>query len=379
MKIIIASDSFKGSLSSQKIIEIVKDIVNKVFPDCETVGIPIADGGEGTINAIVSSTNGRIKTVPAMNPFMNEILAHYGIIFDSTAIIETAVASGLTLIPKEKLNPLETSSYGTGQLIKTALDDGFRNIIIGLGGSATNDGGIGALSALGVRFYDKSGNLLEGKGCNLEKIFKIDTEQLDPKIKESTFTVMCDVDNPLFGERGATYVFAPQKGATEDMLKILEGGMINYASVLESKFNIDINSIKGGGAAGGLGIAFKLFLNASMKSGIDTLIDTVKFDSFAKDADLVITGEGKIDEQSLGGKAVSGIAKHCKKLGIPVLVIAGSIGKGTDTLFEMGVHSIMPIIDSCMDIEYAMENAEELYRNAAKRALLMIKLGKNLK
>ncbi len=379
MKLLFASDSFKGSLSSKQITTLLEGAAKKVFPGCQTIGIPIADGGEGTVGAMVSAVSGFKKVVTVANPLMQDICAEYGVLYNDTAIIETAAASGITLIPNESRNPLYTTSYGTGQLIKAALDEGYRKIIIALGGSATNDGGMGALSALGVRFYDSMGNTLEGRGSSLAKVYRFSTDYLHPAIKESSFTVMCDVDNPLLGKDGATYTFGPQKGGTLDILNTLERGMENYANVLQRELGIEIAAIKGGGAAGGLGAAFTAFLNANMKSGIDTMLDTVSFDTLIDDVDLVVTGEGRMDWQSAFGKATSGIASRCKEYGVPVLAIVGSIGEGADRLYDMGIDSIIPIIDSVMTIEYAMENAKTLYEGAALRAFRMIRIGKELK
>ncbi len=378
MKIVFASDSFKGSLSSERINLLLEEAAKKVFPGCKTVGIPIADGGEGTVDAMVMAVGGVKKSVTVKNPLMKDIVAEYGVISEDTAVVELAAASGLTLLSDIERNPLNTTSYGTGQLIKNALDNGFRKIIIAIGGSATNDGGMGALSALGVKFFDAKGDVLEGIGNNLEKVAGFDTNGLHPAITETEFTVMCDVDNPLTGEHGATNTFGAQKGGTAESLECLENGMRNYAALLGNHFNIDVNSIKGGGAAGGIGAALRLFLNASMRSGINILLDTVNFDAIIKDACLVVTGEGRMDMQSAHGKAISGVGARCKEQGVPVLALVGSTGDGAEQLYDMGIESIMPIVDSCMSLDSAILNAEKLYSNAAERAFRMIKIGSRL-
>lgn len=375
MKLLFASDSFKGSLNSEEIITLLDRAAKKVFSNCETIGIPIADGGEGTVNALISATNGYKKLVEVKNPLMQNIEAYYGVINDDTAVIEIAAASGLALLSSDKLNPLNTTSYGTGQLIKTALHDGYRKIIIALGGSATNDGGMGAMSALGVKFFDSEGYLLDGKGENLEYVADIDLTGMPSSISECDFTIMCDVDNPLLGEKGATYTFGAQKGGTEEMLARLEAGMTNYAIHLEQKFNTTVSNIKGGGAAGGLGTAFKIFLNANIKSGIETVLDIVGFDTLLHSVDLVVTGEGSIDWQSAFGKATSGVGMRCKERGVPVIAIVGRIGEGFEKMYELGIDSIMAITDKTMSLEYAMENAHSLYEQAAERAFRMVKIG----
>ena len=267
MKFLFASDSFKGTLTSKQSIVLLKQAAKEVFPDCETQGVTVADGGEGTVDAVVKATGGCICNVLVHGPLMEPVKSFYGMFHENCAVIEMAAASGLPMVPVEKRNPLYTTTYGTGELINCALDSGIRKLSVAIGGSATNDGGMGAMRALGVRFLDKDGNDLEGKGEDLEKVADIDISGLNPAVKESEITVMCDVKNPLTGPDGATYTFGKQKGGTPEILDRLEAGMKNYARVMKEKLGIDVENQQGAGAAGGLGAALFGFLGAKMKSG----------------------------------------------------------------------------------------------------------------
>ena len=375
MKMIFAPDSFKGSLSSLRVIEILKEAAYKVFPDLEIVGVPIADGGEGTMEAMVSFLKGKYKEVRVKDTLGNEIKAAYGILNDDSIIIEMASASGLTLIPMEKRNPLYTTTYGTGQMIKDALDEGFSKITIAIGGSGTNDGGIGAMTALGVKFLDKHGKVVEPIGKSLVEIADIDISGIHPRISQTEFTVMCDVTNPLLGPNGATYVYGPQKGANKKELDFLELGMKNYARVIEKKYYVEISNQSGAGAAGGLGAALMFFVNAKLKSGISTMLEKINFDNLLENTCCVITGEGMLDWQSAKGKVISGIGLACKKKGVPVIAIVGGMGKGAVEIYQCGVDSIMPAINAVMGLDEAMGNADELLLNAAERTFRMLKVG----
>lgn len=375
MKFLFASDSFKGTLSSEKIIELLTESANKVFPGCETAGTLIADGGEGTVDAVIAMTKGSLIEVSVHGPLMEETTAVYGKINEESAIIEMAAASGLTMVPAELRNPLNTTTYGTGELIKDALDKGFRNISIALGGSATNDGGMGAMAALGVKFLDKDGKELKGQGSDLAKVAKVDISGLHPAVKEAAFTVMCDVNNPLTGPDGATYTFGKQKGGTPEILDELEAGMKSYAKVAGEALGRDIDNLPGAGAAGGLGAAACGFLNATLKSGIETVLDLIDFDRMLEGVDVVVTGEGRIDWQSAFGKVPSGIGMRCKNKGIPAVAIVGGMGKGAEKIYEFGVESIIPTINGAMDIDEALERAEELYQGAAERMFRFLKVG----
>lgn len=374
MKFLFASDSFKGTLSSEKIAELLTKTAKEHFPDCQTASIPVADGGEGTVDAVVKALKGDYRFVKVKDPLMNEITAGYGIFGEGKAILEMAAASGLPLVPMEKRNPFHTTTFGTGQLITDALENGITDISIAIGGSATNDGGMGAMIALGAKFLDMYGNELEGKGENLGKVCKIDCSQMNPLIKKATFTIMCDVTNPLIGKDGATYTFGMQKGADEEQLKLLENGMVSYAKVLNETFGFDIANTQGAGAAGGLGAALLGFLNGKMKSGIDTVLDLIGFDKLLEKIDFVVTGEGRMDWQSAFGKVPAGIGQRCKKMNIPAVAIVGGMGKGAEKIFDFGINSIFTTINGAMDISEAMERSEELYLSAADRMFRMLKL-----
>lgn len=378
MKILFASDSFKGSLSSEKIIQILRASANRIFPGCETIGIPVADGGEGTIDAVISITGGHRRVLTAHGPLMEEVECSYGVFNEDNAIIEMAAVSGLPLVPAGKRDPRYTSSYGTGELIKDALDQGYRNITIAIGGSATNDGGMGAMAALGIRFLDEDGCALDGVGANLKKISEIDVSGIHPAVAETEFTVMCDVKNPLTGTNGATYTFGVQKGGTPKILDELEAGMEQYAKLLHNKTGINVNQLTGAGAAGGLGAALFVFLHARMEPGIETVLNMIHFDELLNEVDVVITGEGRLDWQSAFGKVPSGIAMRCRTRGIPVVAIVGEMGSGAGNIYEFGVESIIPTINSTMDLEEALDRAEELYEEAADRTFRLLRIGMNI-
>ncbi len=374
MKFLFASDSFKGSLTSSGIIALLTKAVNEVFKDSESIGIPIADGGEGTVTAVVNAAGGSIVSAAVHDPLMNEINAEYGI-FEDKAVIEMSAASGLPLVPKKLRNPINTSTYGTGELIRHALDRGCRNISAAIGGSATNDGGMGCMRALGVKFLDAKGIELAGVGGDLARVEKIDISSIDKRIYECRFTVMCDVTNPLCGENGAAYTFAKQKGADRKTLDILERGMQNYRDVINRQFGVDCDSICGAGAAGGLGAALYVFCNGKMRSGIDTVLDLIGFDERLDGVDLIITGEGRADSQSVCGKVMHGVGLRAKARGIPVIGLCGSLGEGADALYGCGISSLMTIMEDDMTVEYAMEHAEELYYNAAVKLFRDLKNG----
>ena len=377
MKLLFASDSFKGTLSSEQIIRLLNDSANRIFPGCETLGIPIADGGEGTVDAVIAVTGGVIRKVSVHGPLMEKIEAAYGVFHGDSAIIEMAVASGLPMVPEEKRNPLHTTTYGTGELIKDALDHGYRKLSIAIGGSATNDGGMGAMRALGVRFLDKDGKELAGTGSDLGKVADIDVSGLDPLIAESEITVMCDVNNPLTGNNGATYTFGKQKGGTPEILDELEAGMKQYAALMREKLGIDVEELAGAGAAGGLGAALCGYLHGTLKSGIETVLDLIDFDSLLSGVDLVITGEGRMDWQSAFGKVPSGVGLRCKAKNIPVIAIVGGMGIGAEDIYKFGIDSIVPTINDAMDLGEALERAEELYASAADRTFRIIRAGIN--
>ena len=372
MKIVCASDSFKGSLTSMRTAELVERAAKEVLPGARVIKIPVADGGEGTAFAVTQAAGGSMVSTRVHGPLMDSAEASYGMLPEGRAIIEMAAASGLVLVPEEKRDPLITTSYGTGELIRDAMDRGARNITVAIGGSATNDGGMGCMSALGYVFRDGKGHKLAGSGCSLGSVASIDDTEADPRLKQCRFTAMCDVNNPLTGRNGATYVYGPQKGADKETLKILENGMVSYRNVLEKTTGIDCDHIRGAGAAGGLGAALHALLGAKLRPGIEAVLDLTDFDGKIKDADLVITGEGRADSQSLDGKAIHGVAMRAKKAGVPVTAIVGSLGEGWEDLRRCGVSETVTITPAGMSTEESMRRAEELYFDAAKKYFLTL-------
>lgn len=375
MHIVIAVDSFKGSLSSRQVGEAIDEGIHKVFPDATTFILPMADGGEGTVEALVQARQGRILRTKVTSPIGEQIESFLGELPEKTFVLEMAAASGLPLVPPEKRNPLVTTTKGTGELIIEAMNQGARHIILGIGGSATNDGGAGMAKALGVKFLDEEGKELPPGGGALGRLARIDVSQMDPRLKSTAITVMCDVDNPLCGIRGASSVFGPQKGATPEMVKVLDSNLEHYAKIIKDQLNVDLKDIPGSGAAGGLGAGLLAFTNAALKSGIETVLDTVKFDQMLEGADLVITGEGRIDSQSLFGKVPMGVAMRAVRHAKPVLAIVGSIGPGAEALYGHGISSIVSIVNGPMTLEESIAQAYELTREAAERAFRILKIG----
>jgi glycerate kinase len=343
MKIVIASDSFKGSLASMEVARSVEMGILDVFPSCDVVKVAVADGGEGTMDALCQSLGGRFIRIPVQDPIGRTIFASYVILEDgNTAVLEMSSASGLTLLTPAERNPMLTSTYGTGQLIDDAIGRGCRRFLVGIGGSATNDAGMGMLKALGYRFLDADGNELSGAGASLSKVCGIDCSGVSQAVRDSEFIVACDVDSPLYGPDGAAYVFAPQKGADPDMVKALDDGLRHYADVVasytgkipmhggpsctgETSIMKDAASMPGAGAAGGLGYAFVAFFGARLQRGVHMVLDAVGFDSIIEGADLVITGEGRIDAQTLTGKTPYGVLQRASRQNIPVIALAGSV------------------------------------------------------
>lgn len=375
MKLLFASDSFKGTLSSDQTIELLTKAAQEVFGSCETSGVPVADGGEGTTDAVVKARNGEIITVPVHGPLMEMEQGFYGRLSETEAILEMAAASGLPMVPEEKRNPLNTTTYGTGELLKAALDAGYTEIAIAIGGSATNDGGMGFAYALGIRFLDQDGNVLEGRGEDLEKVAHIDMSGLDPAVQKAHFTVMCDVTNPLCGPDGATYTFGKQKGGTPEILDRLEKGMQNYRDVIIREFGVNPDEIQGSGAAGGLGTALKVFLHAEMKSGIETVLDLIDFDARLEGVDLVVTGEGRTDWQSCFGKVMQGVGDRSAKHQVPVAALCGGLGPDYEKIYAHGISSIMTTVDGPMPLKDALDNATELYYKGAIRMFRFIQTG----
>jgi len=373
MKIVIAADSFKGSLSSAELAEACESGIRKVYPDAEVVKVPVADGGEGTVEALVDGTKGVYRTVKVNGPLMSPVTALYGITGDGeTAVIEMASASGLPLLSSSSRNPMKSTTYGTGELIKDALQKGCREFLIGIGGSATNDCGMGMMQALGMQFLDEKGTVLGTGGENLIKTHSIDDSGLMKELKEAQFLIACDVDNPLYGENGAAHVYARQKGATEQMVEDLDLGLRHFSTIVKDKYSFDMNALPGAGAAGGLGGGFAAFLDGELKPGIDIILNKTKLSEKMKGADFVVTGEGRIDFQSVMGKTPVGVSKLAATLGIPVIAIAGAVTDDADVVHDHGINSLFSIMNYPIDLEDAMEpergkifvekNMEEIFR-----------------
>lgn len=370
MKIVVASDSFKGSLTNEEINDIWLKTAEK-DDDTEIVPLLIADGGDGTLDSIIKQKNGEFVFVRVRDPLFNEIQARYGV-FDDCAVISMCEASGLTLVDEKRRNPMKTTSYGTGELIKDAVLSGKKKIYITLGGSAVNDCGIGALSALGYKFIKADGSICSGVGGELSDIKNIDSSDA-VNTKGVEFIILSDVTNRLCGKAGAAYTFARQKGANENDIEFLEKGAMNFSEVLFAKYGVDANEIIGGGAAGGMGAGLAAVLGAKIISGIETVLDLVGFDEKIYTADYVITGEGRIDSQSKDGKLISGVIKRSKKLGVPVIAVAGSVGNGIDEMYSQGLTAVFSIVNEPMSLDDAMARSKALYEKTARNVYNLIK------
>lgn len=374
-KIVVAPDSFKGSLSSSEVVDICCEAIRDVFPDAEIVGLPIADGGEGTVEVLTDSFGGDLVETEVENPVGKKIFARYLLSSDGReAVMEMAQASGLCLLSPEERDPLLASTYGVGEMIMDAVDRGCRKIFMGIGGSATNDGGMGMLRALGFRFLDKDGKELQGRGMDLEKVVRIDSSDINRGIRGVEFVVACDVDNPLVGERGASFVFAPQKGADHGMVLRLDRGMRNFAEVIKRELGMDVAAMPGAGAAGGLGGAFAAFLGGRLRSGIDMVLDAVCFDEKIKGADLILTGEGSIDRQSLMGKVLSGVLKRARNHNVPLVAVSGQV-KDSEELNMAGFAAVFPIENGSVSLETAMckPYASTNLKRTIRQILLLLK------
>lgn len=355
-KIVVASDSFKGSLSSLEVADAAAKAINECIPGCCVERVEVADGGEGTMEALHRTLGGVKVAVEVCDPLGRAITASYVKLADGvTAVLEMAVASGLPLLAPQERNPMKTSTYGTGQLIADALRKGCRKFLIGIGGSATNDAGMGMLEALGVRFLDAEGNLLHGSGESLEKVEDIDLSGVCAGLAESEFIIACDVDAPLYGPKGAACVFAPQKGADAEMVAMLNDGLEHFSSVVKRVTGKDVSDIPGAGAAGGLGGGFVAFLPARLERGIEMVLDAISFDERIRGASLIITGEGRVDFQTLTGKTPYGILKRARRQGIPVVAIGGSVVLGEKETSEAGFAGVYAVTPSDMPLEEAMK------------------------
>lgn len=380
MRIVVAPDSYKGSISALAVANAIEQGVLAVFPDAEVIKIPIADGGEGTVEALVVGTNGRMLEQNVMGPLGDNVNAVWGILGDGeTAVIEMAAASGLPLVPKDKRDPRIATTYGTGQLMLAAMDQGVRRMIIGIGGSATNDGGTGMARALGARFLDAAGNELPHGGAALAALAEIDTSGMDPRIRGIEIIVACDVDNPLCGPRGASAVYGPQKGATPPMITALDAALANYAAVAKLATGKDIAECPGAGAAGGLGSGLLFFTEAVLKPGVEIVLDVTDFATVVKTADLVISGEGATDFQTAFGKAPVGVAKLAKRYGVPMVCLSGGLGKGADDVLAHGIDGLMSAPPRPMTLEECMQEGAPLVAEAAVRLCRLLRVGMLMK
>ncbi len=378
MKIVVAPDSFKGSVSALEAACAIEQGLRRVFPDAVIEKIPMADGGEGTVQSLVDATGGHIQTHRVVAPLENEVEAQFGILAgEETAVIEMASASGLTLVPADKRNPLRTTTYGTGQLIHAALEAGCRRLIIGIGGSATNDGGAGMAEALGVRLLDADGAQISRGGAGLEQLASIDITGLHPAIAETETVVACDVNNPLTGPDGASHVYGPQKGATPEMIETLDGHLAHFDSVLTRTLGESFNDVPGAGAAGGLGAGLMAFLNAELQLGVDIMIDAVNLEERVKGASIVFTGEGQLDFQTAFGKTPVGVAKVAKTHNIPVIAIAGGIAEGAEAVYDAGIDAMLGTVQEPMSLEDAVGDASRLIADTAEQAARLIAIGQS--
>ncbi|WP_371973161.1 glycerate kinase [Lelliottia nimipressuralis] len=376
MKIVIAPDSYKESLSALEVATAIEQGFREIFPDAHYVKLPVADGGEGTVEAMVAATQGGIIKVRVTGPLGENVEGFYGLSGDEqSAFIEMAAASGLEMVAPSLRNPLKTTSWGTGELIRHALDAGVKHIIIGIGGSATNDGGAGMVQALGAKLLDAEDNPIGMGGGELEKLARIDISELDTRLANCRIEVACDVTNPLTGKEGASAVFGPQKGATPEMIARLDDSLAHYAKIIARDLDIDVLNLEGGGAAGGMGAALYAFCGAELRQGIEIVTDALHLDNHVADADLVITGEGRIDSQTIHGKVPVGVAKVAKRYNKPVIGIAGSLTADVGVVHEHGIDAVFSVIYTVCTLEEALKNAEENVRMAARNIAAVLKMG----
>ena len=376
MKIVIAPDSFKESLSALEVADAIEAGFRQVLPDATYVKLPMADGGEGTVQSLVDATGGRIVPVEVTAPLGNRVEGFLGLLGDGKrAVIEMAAASGLHLVPPERRNPLLTTSVGTGELILAALDLGVEHLILGIGGSATNDGGAGMMQALGARLLDKKGQALPPGGGALGQLERIDLSTLDPRLGKLHIEVACDVDNPLCGPQGASAVFGPQKGATPAMVSELDANLAHYAGCIEQELGKQVKKIAGAGAAGGMGAALVGLLGAELKPGIQIVIEALKLDEAVADADLVVTGEGRIDSQTIHGKTPIGVARCAKGFGKPVIGIAGCLSDDCAVVHEHGLDAVFAVVNRAMALPEALATARGNVELTARNVAALWRLG----
>jgi glycerate 2-kinase len=377
MKVVIAPDSFKGSLGALAVATSIERGIHRVDATIQTHLVPMADGGEGTVAALVAAAGGEIISHRVTGPLGESVEGYFGILADGeTGIIEMAAASGLPLVPHHQRNPLVTTTFGTGELIKAALDNGAKRLIIGIGGSATNDGGAGMAAALGIKFLDNSGHELPHGGGNLHLLHSVDLTGLDLRILSTDIRIACDVTNPLCGPKGASAVYGPQKGATRDMVEILDNNLNHYADLVEKSTGKQVKDIPGAGAAGGLGAGLLAFLNAKLQPGVEIVLAAANMDVLLQDADLVITGEGQTDRQTLFGKAPTGVAEVARRHGVPIVCISGSLALGAEELYNLGFAGLFSITEGPISLDEAMNEAPQLLERAAERVIRLYLTGR---
>ena len=376
MKIVIAPQAFKGSISALDAAMAMQAGILNAMPDAETVLVPVADGGDGTLETLVEGSGGTIRTTPVTGPLGERREADWGALGDGvTAVIEMARTSGLALVPIDAKDPMNSTTYGLGEAISAALDEGFRRFIVGIGGSATNDAGAGMAQALGATLTNRSGASLNPGGAALADLEHIDLSGLDSRITESAFMVACDVTNPLTGPEGASAIYGPQKGATPEMVAALDSALSNFAEVVRRNLGVDVETLQGSGAAGGLGGGMVAFLNAELRAGVDIVMDTVDIERHLEGADLVLTGEGELDYQTLYNKAPIGVAHRARRLGVPVVAIAGMLGDRYELVYEHGIDAALSIPSGPMTLESSSDHAAELITEATERMLRIMQTG----
>ena len=376
MKIVIAPQTFKGSISALDAAKAMRKGVLEVFPDADTLLVPVADGGDGTLETLVEGSGGEIREATVTGPLGERRPAQWGAMGDgATAVIEMARTSGLALVPLDRRDPLNATTYGLGEIVHAALDEGFRRFIMGIGGSATNDAGAGMAQALGVRLLDDDGNELPHGGAALANLSRIDMTGIDPRVAESAFLVACDVSNPLTGPEGASAIYGPQKGATPEMVKTLDAALLHFSDIVRHDIGAEVNDLQGAGAAGGLGGGMVAFLNAELRAGVDIVLDTVRLDNALEGADLVLTGEGALDYQTIYSKAPIGVAQRARRHGIPVIAIAGTLGDRYALVHDHGIHAALAITNAPMTLQQASSRAPDLIAAATSQAMRLLKVG----
>lgn len=378
MRVLIVPDSFKGSVTAAEAASAIQRGISAVCPEWETEILPVADGGEGTVAALSAAAGGRVERCKVQDPLGRPVEATFAVLPDGWAVVEMAQASGLPLLSEKERNPEQTSTYGTGQLIAAALDMGCRKILLGIGGSATNDGGAGMAEALGVRFLDKAGRRLSPGGAALAELDVIDLSGLDPRLNETEVVAACDVTNPLCGPQGASWIYGPQKGADTAMAARLDAAMEHYGKLLRQAVGHECAAVPGAGAAGGLGAGLLAFCHATLRPGIDIVFERLGMERAVAECDLVFTGEGRIDSTSVNGKLLSGVGRLAQKYNKPVIALAGGLGDGAEAVLNVGISAVLPIADRPMTLSESMSEAKQLLARAAERAVRLIRMGAGL-